>query len=536
MSALLKKITSRKEDAPILISVIIALCLAFSPLLFNFIWGNHDWLPLINDNRLSHGLIEGRFSQYLLQNIFLMGKILPLANILLGFFFYTLALYLLCRYYYGFQASRLVTALFLCSMATLPFMVEILYFHFITFSLLSWPLIVVLALLCCRRAGTSHPFIFTMAGTLLLLFALGGYPPVVNLFVTAAACRLIGEYCLENKPFKTVCKSAVPYLISLFLAFLLLVGIFAWLQENHRMLPLYNSQASTLMELIKKLPQTLAISLQSFIIPQSFLPLPLKVATSIAFLLFSGLFLFRSTSISDLFLRILMILLLLLAVKFSAWLVNETSDSAFAAVDPAAFMIRADFYGFPALLLFCLIYLHRRNQGLKNIALLLAVCLLSVGIKNDLAFAKTHLFGFSAENKLLERFISRIQEHPSYQTPQTYTIIQAGELPLRRKYYTPAPHEKLGYYTLNAPYTRHWIAFEYYNFYAPEVFIRGGTSIRPENITPAMATFLTEKIGVWPVANSLYIDDNYVIIALTPEGKELLTGQFRLLTPPPTTE
>lgn len=53
------------------------LCLCFSPLLVNFIWGNHDWLPLIHGNPLLSGLIEGRFSQYILLNLLLDGKILP---------------------------------------------------------------------------------------------------------------------------------------------------------------------------------------------------------------------------------------------------------------------------------------------------------------------------------------------------------------------------------------------------------------------------------------------------------------------------
>lgn len=63
------------------------LCLCFSPLLVNFIWGNHDWLPLIHGNPLLSGLIEGRFSQYILLNLLLDGKILPVLNILLGFIF-----------------------------------------------------------------------------------------------------------------------------------------------------------------------------------------------------------------------------------------------------------------------------------------------------------------------------------------------------------------------------------------------------------------------------------------------------------------
>lgn len=83
---------------------------------------------------------------------------------------------------------------------------------------------------------------------------------------------------------------------------------------------------------------------------------------------------------------------------------------------------------------------------------------------------------------------------------------------------------------LQAPYTRHWIAFEYYNFYAPYDYVREGTAIRPEEITPQMADFLTKRVKTWPSADSVYVDKNYAVIALTQRGKELLTRQFELLS------
>ena len=129
----------------------------------------------------------------------------------------------------------------------------------------------------------------------------------------------------------------------------------------------------------------------------------------------------------------------------------------------------------------------------------------------------------------MERIINRLENHPQYLTNNLYTIIQAGELPLRPQYYQKKPNEKYGYYTLNTPYSRHWIAFEYYNFYAPQNFVQEGTSIKPEEITPEMITFLSNQMTSWPHPYSVYVDDKYAIIALTPEGKELLRNQFKLL-------
>lgn len=523
------------------------LCLCFSPLLVNFIWGNHDWLPLIQGNPLLSGLIEGRFSQYILLNLLLDGKILPILNILLGFIFYTAALFLLYRRFFAFSVRPAVAALFLSAAAGLPFAAELLYFHFITFSLLSWPLIITLSLLCCQKASSSRPVIFTLCGTLLLLFALGGYPAAINFFVTASVCFFILNLPRQQANALTTIRQILPFTICILLALAGLKLIFSFLQEHHYMMQLYNSQASTVPELIAKLPETLKNALADFFQPRPFLPLPFKILIS-AIILLAGISFclpifaksapsadtpaYSRFSVWKKVLAPLLIAALPLCLKFSAWLAKSAPDAPFAMDDPAAYMARTDFYGYPVLILFCLFYLHRfGSQVLKNFAYLSAVLLLIISINLHLNFAKTHFFGFTAENKLLERLTARIQNHKDFSPANQYTVIQAGEIPLRSRYYQPSVNEKYGYYMLQAPYTRHWIAFEYYNFYAPYDYVREGTAIRPEEITPQMADFLTRRIKTWPAVNSVYVDHNYAIIALTANGKELLTRQFELLAP-----
>lgn len=523
------------------------LCLCFSPLLVNFIWGNHDWLPLIQGNPLLSGLIEGRFSQYILLNLLLDGKILPILNILLGFIFYTVALFLLYRHFFAFSVRPAVAALFLSAATGLPFAAELLYFHFITFSLLSWPLIIAISLLCCQKASGSRPVIFTLCGTLLFLFALGGYPASVNLFVISATCLTILNLTAQPTCGRTIIRQTLPFAVCLLLSLAGLKLVFSFLQEHHYMMQLYNSQASTVPELIAKLPETLKNAVADFFQPRPFLPLPFKILIS-AIILLAGISFclpifaksapsantpaYSRFSVWKKVLAPLLIAALPLCLKFSAWLAKSAPDAPFAMDDPAAYMARTDFYGYPVLILFCLFYLHRfGSQVLKNFAYLSAVLLLIISINLNLNFAKTHFFGFTAENKLLERLTARIQNHKDFSPANQYTVIQAGEIPLRSRYYQPSVNEKYGYYMLQAPYTRHWIAFEYYNFYAPYDYVREGTAIRPEEITPQMADFLTRRIKTWPAVNSVYVDHNYAIIALTANGKELLTRQFELLAP-----
>ncbi len=534
MLELKQYINNIKSEWYLWVTAFLVLCLSFSPLLFNFIWGNHDWLPLIQDNRLSSGLIEGRFSQYLLLNVILDGKILPIFNIIFGFLLYALALYGLSRYYFCYKNSKLTAAVFICTVASMPYITEIMYFHFITLSLLSWPLFITLSLIATQKSTEKHFLLWELCGFGLLFLSLGGYPGCINMYVTAAICRLIQIQTSHKPIFTQLLKKALPYALNIILALGSLKITYSYLQQNHLMMSLYNSQGATPLELLQKLPAIIQASLMSFTETQPFISLTFKIFLSLIFTLFITTLCFSSTlrkkTLSNTLILAGLILCLLVCLKFSAWLVSEQADNPFATLDPATSMLRTDFYSYPILTLFCLFFIHQQKPILlKNLSFIMGLILLITNINNNLIFSKTHLLGFSAENKLLERIISRIQENPEYQTHNLYTVIQAGELPLRSKFYMKKAHEKYGYYTLNTPYSRHWIAFEYYNFYAPQYFVQEGTSITPNDITPQMVNYLSKQMHSWPHPNAVYVDKNYAIIALTPEGKDLLSRQFRLL-------
>ena len=95
--------------------------------------------------------------------------------------------------------------------------------------------------------------------------------------------------------------------------------------------------------------------------------------------------------------------------------------------DPAAYMARTDFYGYPVLTLFCLFYLHRfGSQVLKNFAYLSAVLLLIISINLNLNFAKTHFFGFTAENKLSGFFPHKpVHRHSGRRNPPAFPLLSA---------------------------------------------------------------------------------------------------------------
>lgn len=517
-----------RSECKLWLGIFAAQCLTYSFLLCNLIWGNHDWLPMLWGNVVSAGLIEGRFTQYLITNLLLSGQIYPIVNIVLGFMAYALALSLLYTRFFAFRYSSL--GIFtLVTVSVLPYIIEILYFQFIVLSQLFWTLIITFSLLAAKKAGLFR-FSIIWAGFsgLLLLIAIGGYPAAVNLFVTAALLYLV-QNIPQQLNIKHILYMALPFVISLVFAFTLLYGGHVWLRHNHLMMDMYNNQPLSLKELILKIPFMYVAAIQSLLQPQPYLGLSLKVVMVIIIILSLSHILVNSSSMQCL-VRLGLLLVLPLCLKFSAWLINENPDEYFAQHDPAVFMLRTDFYAIPVFLMFCLNFsISKIKPLLKNVVFILTILLFVLNMNAGFSFSKTQVLGFKGEALLQQRINTRMMEHYAFDFNQNYFLIQAGEIPFRSRYYQPQRLEKYGYYTLQIPSTRHWLPTEFYSFYEPESFIISGEAIRLEDVSSSMIEFLTKKVAVWPSVNSLYIDKQRIILALTPEGKKMLKQQFNQL-------
>ena len=522
------KLLSKKELHLWLIALGF-LCITFMPFIFNFIWGNHDWMPMLRDTNFKGGLIEGRFAQYTFITILLDGHILPVFNLLFGITTYTLAIVLLATRFFEFNEPFVKLCLIILATISLPFINEITYFQFILFSQLTWPLIITFSLLFTKKALSSHLTINLLASTLLLLFSIGGYPASANLYVTASILYLIYDYYNKNVIIPII-KKAIIFLIPLCISFAILYFIYKYLQEKNLMLTLYNNQTLSFLSFLTNIPTTLGASFLSLIQPQPFFSITFKLLTALIILAFVFCYTFSLTNICTTFFRILLIIALFLGIKFSALLTGVNPSSYFSKHDPITFMVRADFYSIPCLIMFCLLFLlKKQNQFLKNIITLISILLISINTLSNLTYTKTQILGFKAEMFLLDRLTNRIEEIKPSSSRRLRTIVQAGELPLRSKYYTSNKYEKYGYYNLEIPFIRHWIPQEFYNFYAPTPFVRSGSAVDTNNFSNQMIDFFQTKIQTWPSKDSMYSDDFYNIIALSKTGKNALKEQFNLI-------
>lgn len=525
----LKPLLPKKRELTLSFVAFLSLILCFFPIISNFIWGNHDWLALKNDGNLTAGFVEGRITQYLFLVLFLDSHILPLLNTILGFIFYSFTIVLLSSRFFEFDINKKSTPFIIILIATLPYITEIIYFQFIILSQLIWTFTIFISLMFAKKSYHQNYLLNTTLCSLFLFLSIGGYPASSNLFVTATILYLFQSYQQTSNLKQTIQKS-IPFAISLIISFISIYFIYKHLQNQNLMIKLYNNETVSLLELFKKIPSTILVSLKSMLLLQPFFSLTNKLLCTTIFLTFIILVLLKQRSIKDYIITLIFINLILLGIKFSALLANQTADSYFYENDPISYTIRTDFYSIPVFMLFAIFYILKSQKlALTNLLTTISFFLIILNINTNLYYSKVQILGFKAELNLLERITTRIKNSPQYSPNTLYTLVQAHELSLRPRFYQSSPLEKYGLYTLKTPFTRYWIPNDHYNFYEDHIFVSGSSSINPKEISPQMIHFLSNSIEVWPSKNSIYIDNKYIIFAQSPKGKSMMKKQFSKL-------
>ena len=133
--------------------------------------------------------------------------------------------------------------------------------------------------------------------------------------------------------------------------------------------------------------------------------------------------------------------------------------------------------------------------------------------------------GFKTETLLANRIINRIEENPLFTQNQKYTFVQGGSLNIRGRYYQPKTNENIDSYTLSAPYIPWHLPSKTYKFYTTSDYFGDDFDIfwrfiNPNNLNlnDSLIQYLSYKSQPWPHLNSIYIDNNSIILTLTPKG------------------
>lgn len=504
-----------------LILFVLSIC-SYSHFIFYFLWGNHDWAWIQYNTPLLSGLFEGRFSQFILPTIISDGVILPIITLLLSLCFYSASSLLLLKLFKlpENNFSYILISLFI---TTSPYTISWLYFAFITLSCLSWPFFTILAFFLLDSAkSSSKPIISRTFAMLFFLLAIGGYPPVINLIAIIFFFLIINDICFNKLTIKHIIKKNIPTTITILISLIGVLIIQHYLKKYGLQHPTYNTAQLNITDFPKKLYEVFLISIKQFTTTKSFISYKFKYLNLCLVLLsLIALYIQSPKNITHLSILTLSIIGAILSTNLTTLIAENIH---FVINEP-----RIEFFGLLYIYVFALIILIKTpNTLLKNISQFTCFVLIFINI-NTLSYAsKIWNFGFKSESLLSNRIINDIEKKPSFNPNKKYTFIQGGTTDFRSRFYKPQnKFEKPDSYTLTAPYVPWHLPSKAYKFYTISDFF--GTDfdifwryIAPSEviITDELYQYLSYKSTPWPQKNAIFIDENTIILTLSPDGKQ----------------
>ena len=417
----------KKADKPFwaaFFSAFLALSVIFLFHGVQFMFGDHDWRYLKDGIRLDAGLFEGRFTQFILINALSQGEILPIINNILGFIGFSLGLALLAKYW-QLPHNKKAYVIFALFSAVTPYILSFMYFAFLVMPVLSWNAFIIGALLIAEKE-TKFSLSRSFASILLISFALGGYPPVINLIAVALCARLLLALCYEKVSLKELCQRYLWSVINIVSALGLYKLCLIYLTKTGAInANYYNLQITPLNEWGSKLLLVIKDIALQFNATLPFIDTFYK--SCLALLAILGIWAIWQNK-KQCVLSIFLYFALFLSAMITLFLSTSLAETEFSP--------RIDFFGFMYVMSGVLaLVLNSKTKMVKNIAYaLVAICVINNAHTLFEAQKVWHL-GFKAELNLYKRVARRFQADERFNQYGHYIIVQSGAPSFRKRFY-----------------------------------------------------------------------------------------------------
>lgn len=508
----------KKADKPLLSSFIItfiALNLIFLYHGSQYLFGDHDWKYLHHGVPLNSGLFEGRFTQFIAINLLSYGEILPIINNIFGFLFFSLSISLLAKYW-SLPHKKLTYTLFALFTAVTPYILSFMYFAFLIIPVLSWSLFIISALIISKKEQTfSLPH--TIISAILYTFALGGYPPVINLFATALSTRILLDIIYEKSTLKNIYinyrYSVLNFILGaiiykLCLAYLSYIGSIESAYYNLQTIP-FNQWGDKFLLILKDL-------FKQFISTLPFISAKYKlIALSVT--LFALITTIKQKS-SSAFLKTFFFIAIFLSGLITLFLSVSIKETEFAP--------RIDFfglmYGYSAMFA---IVLKSKKGIIKNLTMLCALASIIYSAYTLFEAQKVWKLGFDAELSVYKRIIKRFESNPMFNIDRHYTMIQGGYPSLRYKYYN-TPYQYNSDDLLSISFVPGMNTGVMWNYYGQAPFASTTSYVYTTPKTPQLSEAIT-KAQAWPKENSVIVLYNQIITIMTNDSLNYLHKQYK---------
>ena len=485
----------------------------------HFLFGDHDWKYLKEGVPINSGLFEARFTQFIPINLLSNGEILPILNNIFGILGFSLGISLLAKYWQipNTKKSYIIFCLFT---AISPFILSFMYFAFIIIPCLGWNFIIISSLLISQKE-TNFSLKYTLASSLLVCFALGGYPPVINFFAVALSTRLLIATIYEKSGIKNLYIN-YRYSIINFILGIIIYKLFTIYLTNTGAINsnYYNLQTTPINQWATKFLFISKDIIKQFFVTLPFIGLeykiPVLIITIISILYTLTLIYSKKTSP--------LALLFLISIFYAGMITLFLSTS----IKETEFSPRIDFFGllyiYSAMLT---IILKSKSNFIKNIAQLLVIISISSSLVSLFEAQKVWHLGYKTEMNLYKRIIKRHETSPNFHLYKNrYKIIQAGSPSFRNKYYHSTyshPSDDL----LNISFVPGLNSGIMWNYFAQYEYASTTSYVYEFIPDPTFIEFI-KNANVWPSENSTYVGYYWIATILSKASLDALKINYSI--------
>ncbi len=397
-------------------TVFIVLNIVFLYHNVHFIWGNHDWDYVINGMWGSVSWWNGRFTNYL-PNQLLGGRFLPILTVSFALFGYSFTGILLA-YYWNIQKTFFNYLVLSLVLVLNPLVMYWVWFAIDMISHLWLPSILILALIISEKKSL-YSFIFAWV---LFIFGLGIYAPGAATIATVFLSKVILVYSFEQQSFKFLChkfKRTFYCIILSLISFKIIINILKILELFAS--DSYNNQMNILGGSIDNF---LMIIKASFLYLFRIVPfydqniIIILISLSIFSLIVAYLYIKKQNNfkIPQLFFIAFLLCLLPLASNTTMFIYGKLFYAS-----------RIYFYGNIFLWAFFItLLLKTKFICAKNILILFLIFLLPMNVYRIVEAQKLWKIEFDSQNGIMERIVKKLQDSEYYKQNQPYSVVVFG--------------------------------------------------------------------------------------------------------------
>lgn len=490
----MRKTICKYDEFKLWLILMTVLSLVFAHYMITFFWGNHDWDWVKGTTQvlsLNTGMFEGRYAKFILNVALFGGQILPVLNTLGALSLLALGGVLLTKYWQiEGKYPKIIVALV---PLTAPFMLGWLYFSINILGNFAAVALVCAGLYLSEKKKIIHQ----LSAVMCFLIALGVYPSVMEMMIICFCFRWI----LKPAESKQILQALMPLVTALvlFKILLMVLGYFQLVVTDY-----YNLKTVSATELFERIPNMIKLAFGQLVTTLPFIGLKSKILGLIVILtaVFTGNGKLRNIALW---------VAAFVATVLSTWLTGTPEETAY--------MPRVNFYGLNFFYAGAMAVLLQNKSWKRNIGYVFGVILISQSLLADINAQKVWSFGKKAEEQLVERISSRIDAKIS----DRVVPVIAGTLPLRPRYYNET-YQIESPYLLNASFMVRHIPSGMFNFYAVKPLFYGQSQI--SEISAPLYDFLRTAKRPYPALESVYVNDLYAVILLTPDGIASIQAQM----------